>query len=66
MMTWSPYNLSPHFRFVKKFVKVMKNIERPENVELYQDDAYLMVGFIFSNHYQYNTKWKSSVTVTVM
>ena len=26
-----------------KLSKVMKNIERPENAELYQDDAYLMV-----------------------
>ena len=26
-----------------KLPKVMKNIERPENAELYQDDAYLMV-----------------------
>ena len=26
----------------------MKNIEKPENVELYKDDAYLMVGSNFS------------------
>ena len=30
------------------FAKVMKNIEKPENVELYKDDAYLMVGSNFS------------------
>ena len=37
-----------------KLSKVMKNIERPENAELYQDDAYLMVRiflFLFCNLY---------------
>ena len=31
-----------------KLSKVMKNIERPENAELYQDDAYLMVRIFYS------------------
>ena len=30
-----------------KLSKVMKNIERPENAELYQDDAYLMVRIFY-------------------
>ena len=32
----------------QKLSKVMKNIERPENAELYQDDAYLMVRIFYS------------------
>merc|ERR1711936_658996 len=31
-----------HGRLAKIVHQVMKNIERPENAELYQDDAYLM------------------------
>ena len=41
--------ISPLFHHLTLLIQVMTNIEQPENAELYQDDAYLMVRFTFYN-----------------